>query len=77
MFILDPVISTILVGGGIFLVSFMLGRWSRDTQHEKVVEHTIDRLIEEGFLKAVLIDGEIHLEKLDGSSKSDEEEDSA
>lgn len=59
---LDPLITTILIAGGIFAVSYYLGRWSRDAEHEEVVEHTIKHLINEGYIKTRrLSDGELEL----------------
>lgn len=75
MFGLDPILSTFILSGGIFLVSFMLGRWSKDATQEEIIEHTIDYLIRDGYLKAVTVDGELYLEKLNGNSEDDEAQD--
>jgi len=53
--ILDPLISTILLSGGIFAVSFMIGRNSKPTITFEETTSIIDRVIEE-----LCRDGYIH-----------------
>lgn len=50
MFGLDPLLSTILLSGGIFTVSFLLGRDSGKKSSEDVIEQTILYLCNEGFM---------------------------
>ena len=50
MFGLDPLTSTILIGGGIFTVSFLLGRDHGKKSSEDIIEQTIVYLCKEGFV---------------------------
>tara|TARA_R110000868_G_scaffold398071_1_gene671045 strand:+ start:257 stop:472 length:216 start_codon:yes stop_codon:yes gene_type:complete len=59
---IDPLYATILVAGGIFFVSYMLGKSRGEGNHEKTIEITIDHLIEQGFIKTKnLPDGEVEM----------------
>lgn len=62
----NPYIATIIIGGGIFIVSFLLGRWSIPDRTNEIVENTIDYLIKDGYLKSQKnIKGEIELLKIE------------
>lgn len=50
MFGLDPLTSTILISGGIFTVSFLLGRDYGKKSSEDIIEQTIVYLCNEGFV---------------------------
>jgi hypothetical protein len=64
--IVNPYIATAIIGGGIFIVSFLLGRWSAPDQTDEIVENTINYLIKDGYLKSKKnIKGEIELLKLE------------
>jgi hypothetical protein len=59
---IDPLYATILVAGGIFFVSYMLGKSRGEGNYEKTIEITIDHLIEQGFIKTKnLPDGEVEM----------------
>lgn len=47
---ISPFWATLLVSGGIFLVSFKLGRLSNDRNLDRVIAGTIDKLIEDGYI---------------------------
>lgn len=47
---MDPLFQTILVAGGIFIVSFILGRNSGMAKQEQIIEATINHLISDGYL---------------------------
>ena len=51
MIFIDPIYATAIVAGSIFFVSYMLGKWRGEGNHEKTIEITIDHLIDEGFIK--------------------------
>lgn len=56
MFGFDPTLSTIIVAGGIFAVSYLLG-FSRgsaqqETTNEQIIAATIDHLINDGYLRS-------------------------
>jgi hypothetical protein len=62
---MDPMLLTALVAGGIFLVSYMLGRSHGQEQQELIIEATIDHLINDGYLCSNKnADGEIVLIKI-------------
>lgn len=62
----NPYIATAIIGGGIFIVSFLLGRWSIPDKTDEIVENTINYLIKDGYLKSQKnIKGEIELLKLE------------
>jgi len=59
---------TAIVGGGIFIVSFLIGRSFGTYEKGIVVEELIKLLCEQGYLKyRHLPDGEIELIKLNDS----------
>lgn len=63
-FISNPYIATTLVGGGIFLVSYSLGRNQSLHETEEIIETTINHLIAGGYLKSKTNeDGELVLIK--------------
>lgn len=67
---MDPLLQTILIGGGIFFVSFMLGRFMREIDKVKAGVNTILWLCDNGYLKHTRgEDGAIYLEKLDGKEE--------
>ena len=47
---ISPFWATLLVAGGIFLVSFKLGRISNDRKLDSIIASTIDKLIEDGYI---------------------------
>lgn len=49
---MDPLIMTLLIAGGIFLVSYMMGRSHGQAKQERVIAATIDHLISDGYLEA-------------------------
>ena len=49
---MDPFILTVLIAGGIFIVSYMLGRSHGQAKQEQIIEATIDHLIKDGYLEA-------------------------
>lgn len=51
MFILDPLFLTVLVAGGIFIISYLLGKDSGNRTTEKVIQETIVYLCNEGFVR--------------------------
>ena len=62
----NPYIATAIIGGGIFAVSFLLGRSSSPDKTDEIVENTINYLIKDGYLKSQKnIKGEIELLKLE------------
>lgn len=63
---INPYIATAIIGGSIFIVSFLLGRWSIPDRTDEIVENTINYLIKDGYLKSTKnIKGEIELLKLE------------
>lgn len=59
---IDPLIATLLISGGIFLVSFMLGKSHGEGKVEQTIAATIDHLIDEGYIKTrTLPNGEVEL----------------
>ena len=48
--LLDPLLSTILISGGIFSISFLIGRDFGKKSSEDVIEQTILYLCNEGFV---------------------------
>ena len=64
--VVNPYIATAIIGGGIFAVSFLLGRLSIPDRTDEIVENTINYLIKDGYLKSQKnIKGEIELLKLE------------
>ena len=51
-FFTDPLFLTVLIGGGIFLVSYMLGKSAGEGERDQTIETTIMYLINERFVKA-------------------------
>lgn len=47
---MDPLLLTILVAGGIFVVSFILGRSSGMAKQDQIIEATINHLINDGYV---------------------------
>ena len=61
MFI-DPVIINWLIMAGLSLCAFMIGKHYGSGEKEDTIAHTIEYLIEQGFLKArKTMDGEYEL----------------
>ena len=50
IYYIDPLFAATVLSGGIFFVSYMLGKWRGEGNHEKTIEITIDHLIDEGFI---------------------------
>lgn len=64
--VINPYIATAVIGGGIFIVSFFIGRWSIPDRQDEIVENTINYLINDGYLKfRKNINGEIELLKIE------------
>lgn len=51
-FITDPLFLTIIVAGGIFAVSYMLGKMAGEGDRDQVIENTILYLIKERYVRA-------------------------
>lgn len=65
-YLTDPWILTILVGGGIFVVSYLLGKSAGEGSRDETIENTIIYLINERYVKARRdIKGEWELLKFD------------
>jgi hypothetical protein len=47
---MDPMLQTALVAGGIFLVSYLIGRSHGQARQEDIIGATIDHLIDQGYL---------------------------
>lgn len=47
---MDPLLQTILVAGGIFIVSYLIGRSHGQAAQDKIIGATIDHLIDDGYL---------------------------
>lgn len=68
---MDPLLLTVLVAGGIFAVSFILGRNYGLAKQERIIEATIDHLITDGYLAATTnADGDVVLIPISELSKS-------
>jgi hypothetical protein len=62
LYYVDPLMATALISGGIFFVSYTLGKARGEGIHEHTIANTIDHLIDEGYLKTKrLPDGEVEL----------------
>lgn len=51
-FFTDPLFLTVFVGGGIFLVSYMLGKSAGEGDRDQTIQTTIMYLINERYVKA-------------------------
>lgn len=51
-YLTDPWVLTALVGGGIFVVSYLLGKSAGEGDREQTIENTIIYLINERYVKA-------------------------
>ncbi len=59
---MDPMLQTVLVAGGIFLVSYLIGRSHGQARQEEIIGATIDHLITDGYLYSERnADGEVEL----------------
>jgi len=59
---MDPMLQTALVAGGIFLVSYLIGRSHGQARQEDIIGATIDHLIDQGYLYSEKNDdGEVEL----------------
>ena len=47
---MDPFLQTFLVAGGIFVVSYLLGRSHGQASQDQIIGATIDHLMEDGYL---------------------------
>jgi hypothetical protein len=64
--VINPFMATAVIGGGIFIVSFLLGRWSSPDRTEEIIENTITHLVDEGYVKTQKnLKGELELIKLE------------
>lgn len=64
--IVNPFMATAVIGGGIFIVSFLLGRWSNPDRTDEIIENTINHLVDEGYVKTQKnLKGELELIKLE------------
>ena len=64
--VISPFMATAVIGGGIFIVSFLLGRWSSPDRTEEIIENIINHLVDEGYVKTQKnIKGELELIKLE------------
>ena len=62
IYYVDPNLAAALISGGIFFVSYTLGKSRGEGNHEKTIETTIDHLIDEGFIKTKkLPNGEVEM----------------
>jgi hypothetical protein len=51
-YLTDPWVLTALIGGGIFIVSYLLGKSAGEVDREQTIENTIIYLINERYVKA-------------------------
>jgi hypothetical protein len=51
-YLTDPWVLTALIGGGIFIVSYLLGKSAGEGDREQTIENTIIYLINERYVKA-------------------------
>jgi hypothetical protein len=66
----NPYIATAVIGGGIFFVSYMLGRGDRKRDMEAAIETTIHHLNDNGYLSSYIdANGELCLRKLREADK--------
>lgn len=62
---MDPMLLTILVGGGIFALGYSLGKSHGQANQETIIEATIDHLIKDGYVYSKKdADGELVLVKI-------------
>ncbi len=62
---MDPMLLTALVAGGIFIVSYALGKSHGQASQETIIEATIDHLIKDGYIYSKKDDdGELVLVKI-------------
>ena len=47
---MDPLLQTFLVAGGIFVVSYLIGRSHGQAKQDQIIGATIDQLMEDGYL---------------------------
>ena len=47
---MDPLLQTALIAGGIFAVSYLIGRSHGQASQDQIIGATIDHLIEDGYL---------------------------
>jgi hypothetical protein len=76
---MNDFVLTFLVAGGIFVVSFMIGRVSKEVDNVLLQIQMIEYLAKNGYLKYQYDEnGEMLLEKIDGQSTwSGQEEEKA
>lgn len=59
---MDPLVLTLLISGGIFVVSFLLGESFAGWRKNRIIENTIKYLVDEGYLRSeVNEDGELEI----------------
>jgi len=69
--IISPWVMTAIISGGIFIVSFLLGKSYGRLEKDIIIEEVIKMLCNEGYVKyRHLPDGDIELFKLDDATNS-------
>lgn len=64
---LDPLTSTALISGGIFVVSFLIGKNWEAYSRERIIETTIIHLCDQGYIRHTTDEeGEITILKANG-----------
>jgi hypothetical protein len=62
---MDPMLQTAMIAGGIFLVSYLIGRSHGQARQEDIIGATIDHLIDQGYLYSERnAEGEVELIKI-------------
>lgn len=72
MFLIDPLVLTLIVSGGIFGTSFILGFGFGKTEKDRIIEETIKYLCDDGFLKYEDRDGEIEIIRMENENGNGE-----
>lgn len=74
MFGLDPLIATLLLSAGLFIMGAIFGKNYLQPDVEEIIGVTIDNLAREGYLKYHYEDDQMVLEKVNGKNDDQEEE---
>lgn len=74
MFGIDPLIATVLISAGIFIMGAIFGKSYLQPDVEEIIGVTIDNLAREGYLKYHYEDDQMVLEKVNGTNDDQEEE---
>ena len=62
---MDPFLQTFIIAGGIFVVSYLIGRSHGQASQSQIIGATIDQLMEDGYLHWTKDNsGDIHLHKI-------------